>query len=190
MQSTLFKLFLITSTTLLFACSTPVKHVIVNPELLTVSTNAFQQKQAQISFTDLRRANHIVQILRTNAAAELYSPQQPLVDIIKKSLSAGFKINGLQLQPLASKQIEVVIDNALISVQQELVKYTANNEITLRVIAKNSNKTLTKSFKISGNSNGPFSADIAVLERDFNQQLAKLLNQITQNRELRAFLNE
>jgi uncharacterized lipoprotein len=189
MQSTLLKLFLITSTTLLFACSTQVKHVIVNPELSTVSNNAFQQKQAQISFTDLRRTNHIVQILRADEAAELYSPQEPLIDIIKTSLSAGFKTSGLQLQPLAASKIEVVVDNALISVQQELVKYTASNEITLRVITKNGQKTLTKTFKISGKSNGPFSADIAVLERDFNQQLAKLLTQVTQNKELHAFIN-
>lgn len=187
MQSIL-KLLLITSITLLFACSSAIKHVIVNPELLTANTNAYQQKQAQISFTDLRRANHIVQILRSNEAAELYSSQQPLVAIIKKSLSAGLKANGLQLQPLAANQVEIFIDNALISVQQELVKYTANNEITLRVIAKNGQKTLTKTFKISGKSHGPFKADIAVLERDFNQQLAKLLIQVTQNKELHEFI--
>ena len=99
------------------------------------------------------------------------------------------KKNGLQLQPLAANQFDVIIDNALISVQQELVKYTAHNEIQIRVIAKNGQKTLTKTFKISGNSNGPFKADIAVLERDFNQQLAKLLTQITQNQELREFIN-
>ena len=189
MQSLILKGFIITLTTLLFACSSGVKHVIVNPELLTSSSNAYQQKQAQISFTDLRRANHIVQILRANAAAELYSPQQPLIDIIKTSLSAGLKKNGLQLQPLAANQIEVIVDNALISVQQELVKYQAHNAISVRVIANNGQKTLTKTFKISGNSNGPFSADIAVLERDFNQQLAKLLTQITNNKELQAFLN-
>ncbi len=185
----LTRILLIISTSFLCACSSPIKHVIVNPELLTANSNAFQQKQAQISFTDLRRANHIVQILRANEAAELYSAQQPLVDIIKSSLSAGLKKNGLQLQPLATNQFEVIIDSALISVQQELVKYKAHNEIQIRVIAKNGQGTLTKTFKISGNSNGPFKADIAVLERDFNQQLAKLLTQVTQNQELREFIN-
>jgi uncharacterized lipoprotein len=183
------KLLFISSLTMLTACSTPVKHVIINPELRVVSSNVYQQKQAQISFSDLRRANHIIQILRTDEAAELYSPQQPLVEIIKKSLSAGFKTSGLQLQPLAANQIEVHIDSALVSVQQTLLKYTAHNEISVRVIAKNGLKTLTKTFKISGNSNGPFSADIAVLERDFNQQLTKLLTQITQNQELKQFIN-
>lgn len=189
MQSTLLTLFFITSVTLLTACSTPIKHVIVNPELRMTNSTVYQQKQAQISFTDLRKANHIVQVLRTNEAAELYSPQQPLVDTIKASLTASFKANALQLKPLATNKIDVIIDNALINVQQELVKYTANNEIILRVIAKSGQQTLTKTFKISGNSHGPFNADIAVLERDFNQQLGKLLTQITQNKELQLFIN-
>lgn len=189
MNSMLTRLLLIASTSFLFACSSPIKHVIVNPELSTANSNAFQQKQAQISFTDLRKANHIVQILRANEAAELYSAQQPLVDIIKVSLSSGLKKNGLQLQPLATTQFNVIIDSALISVQQELVKYTAHNEIQIRVIAKNGQGALTKTFKISGNSNGPFKADVAVLERDLNQQLAKLLTQITQNQELQNFVN-
>jgi uncharacterized lipoprotein len=189
MQSTLLKLILLTSITLLFACSAKVKHIIVTPELSVISNNVYQQKQAQINFTDLRRSNRIVQVLRIDEAAELYSTQKPLVDIIKTSLSAGFKSSGLQLQPLASNKIEVFIDNALISVQQELLKYIANNEIVIRVVVKNGQKTLTKTFKISGKSNGPFNADIAVLERDFNQQLTKLLMQITQNEELRAFIN-
>ncbi len=189
MQSRFLKVSAVTLSLLLTACSTPIKNVIVNPELLATNNNAYQQKQAQISFTDLRRANHVVQVLRTNEAAELYSPQEPLVSIINSALSAGFKANGLQLQPLAANQFEIIIDNALISVQQELVKYKAHNEIQIRVIAKNGQKTLTKTFKITGNSNGPFKADIAVLERDFNQQLTKLLTQITQNKELQQFIN-
>ena len=189
MNSKLTQILLIALTTLLIACSSPIKHVIVNPELLITNNNAFQQKQAQISFTDLRRTSHIVQILRDNEAAELYSPQQPLVDIVNASLSTGLKKNGLQLQPMAANQLDVIIDSALISVQQELVKYKAHNQIQIRVIAKSGQSTLTKTFKISGNSNGPFKADIAVLERDFNQQLAKLLTQITQNQELQSFVN-
>ena len=57
-----------------------------------------------------------------------------------------------------------------------------------RVVINNGSGTLTKSFKITGKSNGPLKADIAVLERDFNQQLAKLLTQIVQNQEIQKFI--
>ncbi len=188
MKSVIAKYLLIISTALLLACSAPLKHVIVSPELNLGSSNAYQQKQVQISFSDLRRSNHIVQILRIDQAAELYSPQQPIVNVVEKTLTSALKAHGLEIQPLAVNQVEVIIDSALINVQQELLKYVASNEIDIRVVINNGKSTLTKSFKITGKSNGPFSADIAVLERDFNQQLAKLLSQIVQSEELQAFI--
>jgi len=188
MKSIIIKLLILSSTTLLLACSTPIKHVIVSPELNIANSNAFQQKQAQLRFSDLRQTSHIVQVLRIGEAAELYSPQQAIVNVVETSLTSALKANGLQIQTLAANQVEVIIDNALISVQQEMLKYSANNQMNFRVVINNAQGSLTKSFKITGTSNGPFKADIAVLERDFNQQLAKLLTQIVENEELQQFI--
>lgn len=188
MKSGIIKLLLLSSTTLFLACSTPLKQVIVSPELSITSSNVFQQKQAQLSFSDLRTTSHIVQILRIGEAAQLYSPQQSIVSIVEASLTSALKANGLQIQPLAANQVEVIIDNALISVHQDMLKYGASNQMNIRVVIKNSQGTLTKSFKVSGTNNGPLKADLAVLERDFNQQLASLLTQIVQSEELQQFI--
>tara|TARA_B110000438_G_C15678220_1_gene591176 strand:- start:160 stop:732 length:573 start_codon:yes stop_codon:yes gene_type:complete len=189
MKSSIIKFLLLSSTTVfLLACSTAIKHVIVSPELSTGISDVYQQKQVQLRFTDLRRSNHIVQILRLDEPAQLYSSQQPIVDIVEQSLTSALKANGLQVTSLAANKIEVIIDNALINVQQELLKYSANNQMDFRVVINNASGTLTKSFKITGKSNGPLKADIAVLERDFNQQLAKLLTQIVRNQEIQEFI--
>jgi uncharacterized lipoprotein len=188
MKSIINKLLILSSTVLVFACSVPVKHVIVSPELNMTSSNAFQQKQVNLRFQDLRPLNHIVQISRLDQAAELYSPQLPLIEVVERELTSALKANGLQIQPLAANQVDVIIDSALVSVQQELLKYSANNLIDFRVVITSGQGTLTKSFKISGNSNGPLKADLPVLERDFNQQLAKLLSQIVQSEELQQFI--
>ncbi|MFT5812392.1 MAG: putative lipoprotein [Psychroserpens sp.] len=188
MKSTILKFIILSSTTLLLACSSPIKQVIISPELNIASSNAFQQKQVKLRFSDLRSSPHIVQILRTGESAQLYSPQQSLVDIVEKSLTSALKINGLVVQPLAANQVDVIIDNALVSVQQEILKYSASNQMSFRVVINNDKNTLTKAFKITGTSNGPLKADFAVLERDFNQQLAKLLTQIVQNEELQQFI--
>ncbi|AWB58596.1 MULTISPECIES: YajG family lipoprotein [unclassified Colwellia] len=188
MKSTLFKFMLLGTTALLIACSTPIKQVIVSPELNIGSSNAYQQKQAQLGLRDLRTSPHIVQILRTGEAAILYSPQQPIIDTVEKSLSSALKANGLQIKAPAANQVEIIIDNALVSVQQSMMKYSASNQMNIRVVINNSKGTLTKTFKITGTSKGPLKADLAVLERDFNQQLAKLLTQIVQNEELQQFM--
>jgi uncharacterized lipoprotein len=190
MQS-LNKYFLIATLTLavLFSgCSTTPKHLVVAPELFEANTNIYLQKQAQLTINDLRRARHIAQILKKDKAAELYSAQQSLATIIETTLAAELGKQGLAINLVGANKIEVIIDAALISVQQELLKYQANNAITLRVIIKNAQQTLTKNFKINGSSEGPFNADIAVLERDFNQQLTKLLTQVLHDKEIQQFI--
>ncbi|ASP46787.1 YajG family lipoprotein [Cognaticolwellia beringensis] len=188
MKSTLFTFIILSATTLLLACSTPIKQVIVSPELNIGNSNAYQQKLAQLRFSDLRSSPHIVQILRTGEAAQLFSPQQALVETVEMSLSSALKANGLQIQPQAANQVELIIDHALVSVQQEMVKYSAKSQMNVRVVIDNDQGSLTKAFKITGISNGPLKADLAVLERDFNQQLAKLLTQIVQSEELQQFI--
>ncbi|MBA6292876.1 hypothetical protein H4J58_04920 [Colwellia sp. MB3u-70] len=188
MKSSVIKVLLLSATSLLFACSAPIKQVIVSPEINVGSSNAFQQKQVQLRFSDLRRSNHVVQILRAGEATQLYSPQQRIVDIVSTALTPALIANGLKIQPLAVNQMDVIIDNALVSVQQQMLKYSASNQMIFRVVVNNGKNTLTKTFKITGTSNGPLKADLAVLERDFNQQLTELLSQIVQSEELQQFI--
>ena len=88
----------------------------------------------------------------------------------------------------ANNAIEIIIDNALVSVQQEMMKYQVNNQLIIRVKVNNGAQTLSNTFKVRGTSEGPLSADIAVLERDFNQQLAQLLAQVINNAEIQHFI--
>jgi uncharacterized lipoprotein len=177
---------------LLTACANKPTHVVVAPDLSITnsasSQSAYLNKQASITITDLRSAQHVVQILRKDEAAEVYSSQQPLNKIIERTLSAEFKKQGLNIVPQANNAIEVIIDNGLISVQQEMLKYQVNNELVIRVKINNGTQTLSNTFKVRGTSEGPLNADIAVLERDFNQQLAKLLTQLISNVEIKHFI--
>ncbi len=189
------KIKTITATTLLVlltACANKPSHVVIAPDLSiaksTTNQNLYQNKQASISISDLRSAQHVVQILRKDEAAEVYSSQQPLNNVIEQTLATEFKKQGLTINAQANNAIEIIIDNALISVQQEMVKYQVNNELVIRVKINNGTQTLTNTFKARGTSEGPLNADIAVLERDFNQQLAKLLAQVISNTEIQNFI--
>ena len=188
MKPNLTKLLIVITSAILIACSSPIKQVIVSPELNIGSSNAFQQKQIQLRVNDSRALSHIVQIEQLEHPEQLFPAQQPLEKSVETSLSSALKAHGLTIQPNATNQVEVIIDSALVKVQQTLLKYGASNEITFRVVINNSNGTLTKSFKTSGTSKGPLQADIAVLERDFNQQLAKLLTDIVKSEEIQQFL--
>ena len=176
---------------MLGACSQTPSHLIVAPQLITASSGKYLNKQAHIKVTDMRTGNHIVQIMRPEQAAQLFSSQAPLKEIVAQSINSQLKKQGLVLSSdtsSATNAIEIVIDQALIKVDQQMVQYKVSSEIRLTVKINNGPQTLTRSFRNRGSSHGPLQADIAVLERDFNQQLATLLTQVIDNFEIQQFI--
>lgn len=173
---------------ILGGCTSTPSHLIIAPEIMTSSVTQHVDQQAVLQVVDMRTANHIVQILRKDEAATLFSAQERLEDIIKNSLSKHWKIKGLTIQGSAVNTINIAIEKAIISVTQEIMSYQVQTEIVLKVTINNSEQTLTSTFKNSGNSKGPFQADVAVFERNFNQRLANLLQQILANEKINNFL--
>jgi uncharacterized lipoprotein len=184
-------LLLITSliiTVILSGCTSAPSHLIIAPEIMSTSVNQHTNQQASLNVVDMRTAVHVVQILREGEAATLFSAQERLEDIIKASLSKHWQQQGLAIQTAAVNSINIVIEKAVISVTQETLSYEVQTEIVLKVTINNGIQTLTSTFNNRGNSEGPFKADIAVLERNFNQRLANLLQQILANEKINNFL--
>ncbi len=168
------------------ACSTAPKYVVVSPELIGYSKGVYFDNKIQLNVSDQRSSNYIVQIIKDDEPAKLLSSQNSLTSIIKETISPVFRQQGLGIDTFSNVQVDIIIDNALINVQQSLVSYKAQNTIALKVLVRNGDTVLTKNFNISGSSNGPLKADIAVLERDFNNQLAATLVKITNNVEIQS----
>jgi len=177
-------------TFILSACANQPNQVIISPELVSPKAAIYQTQQANLTVTDMRAGNHIVQVLRIDEAAKLFSSRQPLDSIINTAVSKHLNAQGLELTLSEGTKIEIIIDNALISVQQEMMKYKVNSEIVLRFVIQSGDKTLTNTFRNRGNSNGALTADVAVLERDFNQQLSALLTQALSNADVQQFIRQ
>ena len=168
-------------------CTTSPSHLIVAPTIF-VTPAIVHNKQIQLNVVDMRTATHIVQVSREGEAATLISAQQRLENTIKNELSQHWNKQSLAINNHATNVVTVNIEQALISVSQETMSYKVQTEIMLKVIVNNGEKTLTSTFKNNGNSHGPWRADIAVLERNFNERLAKLLQQILANEKISHFL--
>lgn len=172
----------------LSGCANIPSHVIVAPDILTTPVLSYNNKQAQLEVVDMRTASHVVQIMREGEAAKLISAQERLEDTIYNSLSKHWKKQDLAINDSGVNTINISIEKAVISVTQETMEYKVQTEITLKITINNGSQTLTSTFNNRGNSEGPLQADIAVLERNFNQRLAKLLKQILTNQEITNFL--
>jgi len=172
----------------LSGCATPPSHLIVAPDIFSTPALHHNNKKAQLDVIDMRTATHILQILREGEAATLISAQQRLEETIENQLSQHWKKQHLLINSNAINVITIEIEKAIINVTQSTMKYKVNTEIILKVTVNNNEKTLTSTFKNNGNSHGPLRADIAVLERNFNERLTKLLQQILANEQISLFL--
>ncbi len=183
-------LILVVLSLVLSACSSAPSSVILAPQVNNPTSSVYMNKQASLVVSDLRTQNHLIQILKTGKAAELLSPANDITATVNQSLSQQWTSQGLNIGSDSAINITVFIDAALVSVQQETVKYTAQSEIRLRVQIQKDDKTLTNHFKSKGQSNGPLSADIAVLERDFNQLFGRVIEEVMANQEIQNFIKE
>ncbi len=172
---------------LVAGCSTTPSHIILSPQVTSKPSVIYLNQQATLMIKDLRANNHIVQVLRTDKAAQLYSPSTPLTEAISNNLTPYLNSQGLDTNGGAT-EINITIDRAIVSVQQELMKYQSNSDIQLTILIKKGEKTLTNTLKSTSNSKGPLQADIAVLERDLNQQLGKIVSDIANNHEFIEFI--
>ncbi|MFT5757144.1 MAG: putative lipoprotein [Alteromonadaceae bacterium] len=176
------------TTIALTSCASAPKHIVISPDVIVNVTKDYQGQSINLRLIDRRAATHIVQILKEKQAATLISSQQIITEIIDEALRPQLIKQGLTLTSQAENNFDVIIDTALISVQQDLLKYQASSVIVLIAKISNAEQTLTKTFTIKGSSNGPLSADNAVLARDFNQQLAKIISQLVNNNEIKEFI--
>jgi len=172
----------------LCGCANIPSHIIIAPDNIMTSAVSHNNKQTQLDVIDMRTANHIVQIMREGEAATLVSAQERLEGTIKNNLIKHWKKQDLVINTSGINTVNISIEKAIISVAQETMKYEVQTEIVLKVTINNGSKKLTSMFSNRGNSDGPLQVDIAVLERNFNQRLAKLLQQILADKKIRDFL--
>lgn len=172
----------------LIGCGTAPTHLIVAPQVYLSPSNQLSGKEAQLNVVDMRTSPHIIQILEKDEAAIILSSEQRLEDIIQGLITKQWQQQGLAFANSANNQITMTIEKAIISVEQESVSYSTQSEIIIKVTIDNSKQTLTSSFKNRAHSEGALNADIAVLEREFNQHLSTLIKQVLISKDIKTFL--
>lgn len=174
--------------TSIVGCSTAPTHLIVSPQVYLSPSNQLAGKEAQLSVIDMRTSTHIIQILEKDEPATILSSEQRLEDIIQTILTKQWQQQGLTLTNSAKNKITLTVEKAIISVDQESVSYSTQSEIIIKASIDNTKQTLTSSFKTRAHSEGALNADIAVLEREFNQHLSALIKQILTSKDIKTFL--
>ena len=149
-----------------------------------VNNKQYSNKNINLTVHDLRTSPHIVQIMQKDKAATLVNSQIDLTNVIKTSLVEQYTKQGLTFNSQSINQLEISLVSAVINVEQTILKYTTKTQIELAVTMRNGEQILTKNFRQAGSSHGPLSPDLAVLARDFNQQLTTALSKLVNDAEI------
>jgi len=177
------------STALLIGCSTPQTQIVVSPDFIQPTNQAMRIGALSLNVVDKRTSKHLVQIQKEGQAANLLNSQLPLNNVIEDTLQKALKSQNIQIIGNTLPAIDVDLTKALIHVDQTHFNYKAKSTLQLIVKVENNTGKLTKTYDHKSTSEGPLKADIAVLGRDFNQSLTKVLNQILADDELFKFIN-
>ncbi|MDG1752876.1 MAG: YajG family lipoprotein [Thalassotalea sp.] len=172
----------------LTACSSTTKKMVIAPQISDIKSTVYALKTAQVNVMDLRPNSHVVAIHREDKAIELVSAHDHLDSVINGLYVQSLKNNGLSLDENSLNNIELIINTAEVNVFQELMKYKTTSQLTLTAKVSSGDKTLTKTFNNKGKSDGVLSADLAVLERNFNQQISDTIALIVNDNEIQQLL--
>lgn len=175
----------------LTACSSSPKTFIVMPDEVSLTSDVnsvLKNKSIALNVNDLRSNKHIVQIIKKNKAIEFINSDSQLSLLIQSTLTDEYQKKSAHITQNATNQLTVNISSAVVNVNQSPLKYEAKTTTVFNVTLYNGEKTLTKKYSHSTKSNGPLTAELAVLSRDFNQQLGKIINNLVNDHEVITLL--
>jgi len=173
---------------LVSACAKPPTTMVVAPSFVPTQQPSQDRGPLDLQVIDNRGYRHVLHLTGSNEPQNLINASQQPQALVNESFEQQLKQQGFWFSPTANNNITVNIEQMLISLSQHSFKYTSTSNIVLSVDISNGEQTLNKQYKASGQSHGPFTADIAVLERIFNQQLSKLILEITRDPQIQQYL--
>ena len=180
--------FLLALSALITGCESTPQQLVIAPQTINSNGKHFLQKSAEVSVNDLRNKIHVIEIIKEDSAAQLINTSSHLGQTLAEHFTKALVDSGLNIAAASNNTITLIINNAEIKVKQSLLKYQASTQLTLTVKVATNEQVLTKTYNSKLNSEGALKADIAVLERDFNQQLSALLQQIVNDSEVYQFI--
>ena len=186
-----YLLIILCSLTLISCASIPT-HIDIKPQLdLKTTAYRFNNQQAwQVSSQDLRVARHLIEIIDGDNVAQLVNEQQSLRLLIENNLTQTWLNNGLKVDDESAYKIDIQLIKALTTVIEPIISYDVETQMIIKVQLTHKNKVFVRLFRSNHQWEAPFATNIDRITKELNIQLSQLLNQIIQDPELNAKLQQ
>jgi len=167
-------------------CAQMPGQFILAPNLQVSTPQYSAMTNSNVTVNDLRAYRYLLMLNHGDEKTQLLTsdrgPEQVILGALSKALTSS-KV------PLSNVDYHLDIVELLTKVKQRSLKFESDSSIVLVVKVNKGSDQLSKTFKRTGHSYGPLKADIAVIERDFNLLLGKLIEDIAVDQELLQYIS-
>lgn len=183
--------FLLSSVTLLFACSAPTS-IKVQPTLSVRQTDEALPSTLEwsLSSQDQRIAHYLIEIIKGDGAATLINESQSSRLIIQNALREQWIKQGLSFASDSTNKIDIQLIKLLAEIKQNSLTFENNAKIVINVQLQTENRIFSKIFTSHYREKGLLIADSKQINAQLNKQLSQLLNEIIQDPEVNARLQQ
>lgn len=186
------QIILIISTLLLAACSSSPISIQLQPELSSNQTTAPLMSKTiwEVSSQDHRIAQYLIEVTKGEKAATLINESKSSRLIIENSLQQQWSKHGLRFNADSADKINIQLIKLLAKVEQNTVTHNIDSEIVIKVELSTKKQIFSKIFTSHLTKEGAFTANIKKVNEQLNIQLSQLLNEIIQDPQLNAKLQQ
>lgn len=188
MKNTLILLIL---SSVLAGCANIPKQVALTPDVKVASYQYDSQLRVSLTTVDERLNHYLISVSDNDKeAATLVASGSNIRQQLQEELSNGFaqqKLNQVTLSPVA---IKTTLLRCSADVTQNNFSYEGTSSVQIKVVITTPKGDIAKLFKSEQKMEDAFSADLAKIQRNLNDQLSRTIEQILADEELRATIEK
>ncbi|GLP96800.1 YajG family lipoprotein [Paraferrimonas sedimenticola] len=175
------------SLALLAGCaSQPLPQLALSPAAVTVTDS--HQGSLHLTSQDLRNANYIASINKSDEAAQLIGPTEPPRQLLQRLLSDAFSKQGYQMSASAPVSMQLNLVTLESQVEQGAFKYQNDSQVVVNLKVDNGKQILNKTYKGNAQRKAPLTANAADIELELNSLINSVLQDIANDDELHQFI--
>lgn len=187
------KPLILASALLLSACATSSSSL--PPLALTATPTVITQPWAHnktITLTSENKApyHYIAAIDSGTENVQIIQPAQPIVKTLRHALAKQLTSQGFTLRSDTSSTMNLIVEKALVTVKQDLIKFTMNSELQLELTVNTPKGQFIKRYSGHSTRKDALTASQHNIAMSMDKLMDSVLNEIANDRELNHYLME
>lgn len=172
---------------LISACSNNPTKFILAPQAFAPQNQALSQTKFNLQLVDSRAMPYTLKVMNGNKSFQLKTSND-LLSHLKTTITQALTEQGAAINSSNDYQVKIQIAQLQALVQQNTLDHTVTNQVAFIINVQTAAGAFTKTYSGDGNYTGPFTMDVAAVERELRLLTEQVLSQLLQDSSWQHFL--